>query len=160
MDIFKVCVKSSICASPFLSISISLFLNGSIYILNKYQRSSEILSYATVRAWSLFWTKWIHVIDASWIFCLFFWKTSFSSLCVPCFLVCFVLNSRSSFLTIYITIIIYMMNYCSQVLYDFVFTLIHKNRVRKICFQRGFEFFKTISFIKKNVEGASKNEIS
>ena len=47
----------------------------------------------------------------------------------------------------------------SQVLYDFVLSLIHKNRVRKICFQRGFEFFKTISFIKKNVEGASKNEI-
>ena len=53
-----------------------------------------------------------------------------------------------------------MINYCSQVLYDFVLTLIHKNRVRKICFQTGFEFFKTISFIKQNVEAASKNEIS
>ena len=30
------------------------------------------------------------------------------------------------------------------------------SRLEKTCFQRGYEFFKDILFIKKNVEGASK----
>ena len=32
--------------------------------------------------------------------------------------------------------------------------------LEKTCFQRGFELFKNFSFIKKNIEKASKTEIS
>ena len=32
--------------------------------------------------------------------------------------------------------------------------------LEKTCFQRGFVFFRNISFTKKNLEGAPKKEIS